>query len=120
MLESLAMVHPIGVRSLDELARNKRGAIPGGATLIHVGGIYHPRTMNYLMGLKRTGHPIIILHTGREEPPDYPDFEVRDGRSMFLDMKPASGPTDFQRPANTGSSWDEIPVEAVSSNRSAY
>lgn len=119
LLESLAMVHPIGVRSLDELARSKRGAIPSGATLILVGGIYHPRTMNYLMGLKRTGHPVIILHTGREEPPDYPDFEVRDGRSMFLDTNPTSGPTDFQRPQKIRSSWDEIPVESGSPNRSA-
>ncbi|MBT6706772.1 MAG: DUF58 domain-containing protein [Chloroflexi bacterium] len=119
LLESLAMVHPIGVRSLDELARSKRGAIPSGATLILVGGIYHPRTMNYLMGLKRTGHPVIILHTGREEPPDYPDFEVRDGRSMFLDTNPTSGPTDFQRPQKIRSSWDEIPVESGSLNRSA-
>jgi hypothetical protein len=71
------------------------------------------------MGLKRTGHPVIILHTGREEPPDYSEFEVRDGRSMFLDMEPASRPIDFRRQAKIGSSWDEIPVEAVSSNRSA-
>jgi len=119
LLESLAMVHPIGVRSLDELARNKRGAIPAGATLIHVGGIYHPRTMNYLMRLKRIGHPVIILHTGREEPPDYSDFQVRDGRSMFLDTKPTSGPTDFQRPIKTVSSWDEIPVEFGSPKRDA-
>jgi uncharacterized protein (DUF58 family) len=119
LLESLAMVHPIGVRSLDELARNKRGAIPAGATLIFVGGIYNPRTINYLMGLKRTGHPVIILHTGREEPPDYPDFEVRDGRSMFLETNPRSGPTEFQRPAKYGFRWDEMPVEAGSSNRSA-
>ena len=119
LLESLAMVHPIGVRSLDELARNKRGSIPAGATLIFVGGIYNPRTINYLMGLKRTGHPVIILHTGREEPPDYPDFEVRDGRSMFLETNPRLGPTEFQRPAKYGFRWDEMPVDVGSSNRSA-
>jgi uncharacterized protein (DUF58 family) len=119
LLESLAMVHPIGVRSLDELARNKRGAIPAGATLIFVGGIYNPRTINYLMGLKRTGHPVIILHTGREDPPDYPDFEVRDGRSMFLHTNPTLGSTEFRRPAKSVSSWHEIPVEARLSNRKA-
>lgn len=112
------MVHPIGVRSLDELARSRRGAIPPGATLIHIGGIYHPRTMAYLLGLKRSGHPVIIVHTGREEPPDYPHFEVRDGRGMFLEQTPSSGPTDFQRPPSSSNSWDELPVDAATAERS--
>jgi uncharacterized protein (DUF58 family) len=118
LLESLAMVHSIGVRSLDELARSRRGAIPPGATLIHIGGIYHPRTMAYLLGLKRSGHPVIIVHTGREEPPDYPHFEVRDGRGMFLEQTPSSGPTDFQRPPSSSDSWDELPVDAATAERS--
>ena len=117
LLESLAMVHPIGVRTLDELARSRRGAIPPGATLIHVGGIYHPRTMAYLLGLKRIGHPVILFHTGREDPPDYPDFEVRDGRSMFLDDSNISGPIDFQRPSTIASEWDELPVSAGDSKQ---
>jgi uncharacterized protein (DUF58 family) len=117
LLESLAMVHPISVRGLDELARSRGGAIPPGATLIHIGGIYQRRTMNYLLGLKRAGHPVILLHTGREEPPDYPDFEVRDGRGMFLDELRVSGPTSFRRPGSGSKGWDDIPV--VSSSHSS-
>ncbi|MBN4064581.1 DUF58 domain-containing protein [Dehalococcoides mccartyi] len=120
LLESLAMVHPIGIRSLDELARSRRGAVPPGATIIFVGGIYNPKTMIYLQGLKRTGHPVIVLHTGREDPPDYPDFEVRDGRGMFLETEISSGPTDFQRPANNAKEWDDIPVSVVTSDRRGY
>lgn len=117
LLESLAMVHPIGVRSLDELARSRRGAIPPGATIIHIGGIYHPQTMAYLLGLKRTGHPVIVLHTGREEPPDYPHFEVRDGRSMFLDEPASSGASDFQRPSTPTKEWEDIPVSDATPER---
>jgi len=112
LLESLAMAHPIGVRSLDELARSRRGAIPAGATIIHIGGIYHRRTMAYLLGLRRTGHPVIVLHTGREEPPVYEHFEVRDGRGMFLERRTTSGPTDFKRPDSAGKNWDDIPVSS--------
>ncbi|MDG0867748.1 DUF58 domain-containing protein [Candidatus Lucifugimonas marina] len=117
LLESLAMVHPIGVRTLDELARSRRGAIPPGATLIHIGGIYHPTTMGYLLGLKRQGHPVILFHTGREDPPDYPDFEVRDGRAMFLDESHVSGVKDFQRPPIAVSEWDDLPVVNSDSNQ---
>ncbi len=110
LLESLAMVHPIGVRSLEELARSRRGAIPPGATLIHIGGIYNPRTMNYLLGLRRSGHPVIVLHTGREEPPNYPHFEVRDGRGTFLELTSTSGSIDFSRPSGSSNEWEDIPV----------
>ena len=110
LLESLAMVHPIGVRSLDEFARSRRGAVPPNSTIIHIGGIYHARTMNYLMGLRRTGHPVIMLHTGREEPPDYPAFEVRDGRAMFLESADTTGTADFRRPGGSVREWGELPV----------
>ena len=117
LLESLAMVHPIAVQSMDQLARDRRGAIPKGSTLIHIGGIYHPRTMNYLGGLARTGHPVIILHVGREDPPEYPEFEVRDGRSVFLDPlrrdRNQDGKSEFSRPAADTSDWNDLPVTAA-------
>ncbi len=112
LLESLAMTHPFSVRSLDELARNRRGAIPPGATLIHIGGIYNPRTMSYLLGLKRAGHPVIIVHTGRETPPEYPLFEVRDGRGLFLKQCPVPVGPSFRRPESDN--WSDIPVVTAS------
>jgi uncharacterized protein (DUF58 family) len=115
LLEALAMVHPIAIRSLDEMARSRRGVIPPGSTLIHIGGIYHPRTMNYLLGLKRAGHHVIVLQTGREEPPDYPEFEVRDGRGLFLEpLEDSRGPEiEFKRPPNMSGNWDDVPVSAA-------
>lgn len=117
LLESLAMVHPIAIRTMEELARNRRGAIPSGSTLIHIGGIYHPRTLSYLGGLARAGHPVIILHVGREKPPDYPEFEVRDGRTLFLtplDEEPgAKAHREFRKPASTDAGWDDVPVSAA-------
>jgi len=114
LLESLAMVLPIGVRSLDEFARSRRGVIPPGSTLIHVGGIYHPRTMEYLLGLRRSGHPVIVLHTGREEPPGYPEFEVRDGRGLFLEQLGTEKKGEFRRPSKSSEKWDDIPVSSTS------
>lgn len=120
MLEALAMVHPIAIRTLDELARSRRGAIPSGSTLIHIGGIYHPRTMNYLSGLARTGHPVVILHVGREEPPVYPEFEVRDARGLFLDSLEDERVNEFSRPAAKAVAWDELPVTSASPRRTHY
>ncbi len=85
--------------------------------MIHIGGIYHERTMNYLLGLRRTGHPVIILHIGREEPPDYPDFEVRDGRGLFLEPLEDMRGTDYSRPASSSGKWDEFPVSAATPRR---
>ncbi|MDA1280230.1 MAG: DUF58 domain-containing protein [Chloroflexi bacterium] len=115
LLESLAMVHPIAIRTLDELARSRRGAVPAGATLIHIGGIYHPRTMQYLTGLSRTGHPVIILHIGREAPPEFTEFEVRDGRGLFLESLERLRETEFSRPASSDSGWDGMPTTKLGS-----
>jgi uncharacterized protein (DUF58 family) len=116
LLESLAMVMPMGVRSLQELARSRRGVIPPGSTLIHIGGTYHPATMNYLLGLRRAGHPVIVFHTGREDPPEYDEFEVRDGREMFLESLDDTSENDFQRPPSKSGEWDTIPVSPASSS----
>ena len=112
LLESLAMVHPIAVRTLDEMAKNRRGAIPPGSTLIHVGGTYHPRTINYLLELKSLGHPVIILHIGREDPPQFPEFEVRDGRSLFLLELESPNNVDFRRPSENGFDWKESEMQS--------
>ena len=112
LLESLAMVHPIAVRTLDEMAKNRRGAIPPGSTLIHIGGVYHPRTINYLLELKRLGHLVMILHIGREEPPKFPGFEIRDGRDLFLLPSEDLKDDDFRRPFGSGSSWNESETSA--------
>jgi uncharacterized protein (DUF58 family) len=121
ILESLAMVHPIAIRTLEELARGRRGAIPSGSTLIHIGGIYHPRTMNYLRGLARTGHPVIIVHIGREAPPNFPEFEVRDGRALFLETpesREAQRENEYSRPPKDDTNWDDMHVSSASSSTS--
>ena len=120
LLESLAMVHPIGIRSLAEMARSRRGMIPPGSTLIHIGGIYQEQTMNYLLGLKRIGHPIIVVHTGREEPPDYPEFEVRDARGLFLEAIPGVNDELFSRPPEKIGDWDKLPVSAAQKSASPF
>ncbi|MBO04148.1 MAG: hypothetical protein CL731_03920 [Chloroflexi bacterium] len=51
-----------------------------------------------------------MLHTGREEPPDYPAFEVRDGRAMFLESADTTGTADFRRPGGSAREWGELPV----------
>jgi uncharacterized protein (DUF58 family) len=114
LLESLAMAMPMAVRSLQDLARSRRGVIPPGSTLIHIGGTYHPATMNYLLGLRRAGHPVIVFHTGRDEPPEFDEFEVRDGREMFLESIGGKRENEFERPPSESGEWDTIPVSPAS------
>jgi hypothetical protein len=70
--------------------------------------------MEYLLGLRRSGHPVIVLHTGREEPPEYPEFEVRDGRGLFLEQINTEQKNDFRRPFKSSEKWDDIPVSDTS------
>jgi hypothetical protein len=70
--------------------------------------------MEYLLGLRRAGYPVIVLHTGREDPPDYPEFEVRDGRGLFLEQINAEKEGDLRRPSKSSEKWDDIPVSSTS------
>tara|TARA_B100001971_G_C18080506_1_gene478008 strand:- start:299 stop:898 length:600 start_codon:yes stop_codon:yes gene_type:complete len=120
LLEALAMVQPIAIRSTQELVRTRRGAVPIGCTLMHIGGIYQPRTMSYLAGLARIGHPVIIVHVGREDPPEYPEFEVRDARELFLPshhlpLPARKGAEDFGRPTEIKGDWNAVPISAAAS-----
>ena len=120
LLEALAMVQPIAIRSTQELVKTRRGAVPIGCTLMHIGGIYQPRTMHYLAGLARIGHPVIIVHVGREDPPEYPEFEVRDARELFLPshhlpLPARNGADDFGRPTEIKGDWNAVPISTETS-----
>ena len=76
--------------------------------------------MNYLLGLRRLGHPVIVVHTGREAPPDYPEFEVRDARGLFLEEIPGINDELFTRPPEKTGDWDKLPVSVAQKTVSPF
>lgn len=77
IMKSLAMVKPMAVKSLNELARHHgQGALPPGATIIYVAGAFRQGAVEYVASLSRRGYRVRTLYVGDEEPPRLPDLNV--------------------------------------------
>ena len=106
IMKSLAMVKPMAVKSLDELARNHgQGALPPGATIIFVAGAFRPGAVEYVSSLHHRGYRVRTLYVGDQEPPDLPDLDVLPVGAYFAEMLNEHEPGDddphaqFRRPA---------------------
>ena len=106
IMKSLAMVKPMAVKSLDELARHHgQGALPPGATIIFVAGAFRPGAVEYVSGLSGRGYRIRTLYVGDEDPPELPDLNVMSVGAYFAEAldEHTAGEDDsharFRRPA---------------------
>jgi len=98
ILEALARVRPVTVHSLESVARQHlSSSVPYGATLVVVCGIVKQGVAEFLLEMKRRGHPVLVMWTGRDDPPAVQGIEVRDARVVFGTA--AEAPQDqFKRP----------------------
>jgi uncharacterized protein (DUF58 family) len=65
------------------VARHGRNAVPFGATVVLVSGVFRPSTVDFLGDLRRQGSRTMALYVGEEDPPETPDLEVVDYRATF-------------------------------------
>jgi hypothetical protein len=99
VLESLAMMRPITITPLNELAQARaRDTLPAGATVIFVAGQLRDGVAAYVSDLARRGHPVTMLWVGREAPPAVRSIQVLDYRAVFGVGDPPEGESVFERP----------------------
>ncbi len=67
----------------DMVARYGAEAMPAGATVVYIAGIFRPATVDFVRELGRRGHRIVSLCAGGEAPPEIPDFPILDYRTRF-------------------------------------
>ncbi len=58
-------------------------AVPFGATIVYVSGIFHRSSVDFLRDLKQRGHSIVALFVGTGAVPEIADIPVQDYRSFF-------------------------------------
>lgn len=84
ILEALSRVRSVTVHPLETaVRRHLSGGVPYGATLILVSGLISRGVAELLLERRQRGNPVIVMWTGREEPPSLPGIDVRDARSLF-------------------------------------
>ena len=105
-MKSLAMVKPMAVKSLDELARHHgQAALPPGATIIFVAGAFRPGAVEFVTSLGGRGYRIRTLYVGDEDPPELPDLNMLSVGAYFAESldEGTAGEDDpdarFRRPA---------------------
>ena len=113
ILESLAMMRPITMTPLDELARSRaRDTMPAGATVILVAGHVRESVVGYVSELARRGHPAMMLWVGREDPPALRGLKVLDYRAVFGVSEEPEGDSIFDRPRRPAPAQDKTVATA--------
>ena len=67
LLEALAMVRPIVVKSLPEVIAQAPEAIPFGSTIVAISSVMSESLLIELERLKRDGHPTVGIYVGDSE-----------------------------------------------------
>ena len=84
ILEALARVQSLGVRPLEDLTQDMGSdALPFGATIVFVAGVFRPGIVEYLSELSRRGHRLVTIDIGGDTAPDLPILNIRDYRGAF-------------------------------------
>ncbi len=84
ILESLAMVRPMTVRSVEEIVSSDgQTAFHFGTTVIYVAGVVKPGAVDMLVQMASAGRHSIFMWVGHGEPPAINRVTVTDGRRMF-------------------------------------
>ncbi len=83
-----AGVHTTG-RLEQMLERYGAEAMPAGATVVYVAGVFRPSTVEYVRELGRRGHRIMALCAAGDDAPEIPGLPMADYRAVFA--APESG-----------------------------
>ena len=74
----------LGIQPLEELTQELGSdALPFGATIVFVAGVYRPGIVEFLCKLSRRGHRVVTIDIGGDEPPDITALNVRNYRGAF-------------------------------------
>jgi uncharacterized protein (DUF58 family) len=84
ILEALAMVRPMTVRTIEEmLGSDAAAAVPFGATLVYISGVFRQPAIDALAARGSAGHPLQLIWVGQDDAPRAEGLKVLDGRRMF-------------------------------------
>ena len=77
VMTTLAGVTTMIAAPLEEIvARYGPNALPRGATIIYIAGIFQPSTVEFVTDLRRRDHHVVALYVGEEETPEVTGLRV--------------------------------------------
>ncbi len=84
VMTTLAGATSMTTRPLEEVvARHGAEAMPFGATIVLIAGVFRPSVTNFVVDLGRKGHRTLALYVGDDDPPEIPGLPVEDYRGVF-------------------------------------
>ncbi|NKB58742.1 MAG: DUF58 domain-containing protein [Alphaproteobacteria bacterium] len=84
IMTTLAGATSMTARPLESVAAEYGAeAIPFGATIVYVAGVFRSSATDFVIDLGRRGHPIVALYVGADDMPDIPNLPIQDYRSVF-------------------------------------
>ena len=84
VMTTLAGATSMTTKPLEEvIAQHGAEAMPFGATVVYIAGVFRPSVTDYVAELARKGHRTVGLYVGDEEPPEILDLPIEDYRGVF-------------------------------------
>ena len=84
VMTTLAGATSMTTKPLEEVvARHGAEAMPFGATVVIIAGVFRPAVTDFVVDLGGRGHRTLALYVGDEDPPDIPGLPVEDYRDVF-------------------------------------
>jgi uncharacterized protein (DUF58 family) len=89
VLEALARVQSSGIRPLEALTQDLGAdAMPFGATIVFITGVFRPGIVKFVRELSRRGHSLVTLDIGGDNPPHIRELDIRNYRGAFTAPPP--------------------------------
>jgi uncharacterized protein (DUF58 family) len=89
IMTTLAGATSMTTHPLEEIiVRNGAAAVPFGATIVYVASVFRPTSVTFVRDLGGSGHQVVALYVGEDEPPEIEDFPIEDYRSVFARPEP--------------------------------
>jgi len=84
LMTTLAGAGMMKTQPLEELIeRYGAEAMPAGATVVFVAGLFRPSTVDFVADLARRGHQVVTLYVGDDDPPEIQHLPILDYRAVF-------------------------------------
>ena len=84
IMEALATIQPVLLRPMARFLEEEARSFPNGSTVVVAAAFMPPELVDSIRSMRRTGHPVLVVYAGDEQPPELPEDVVVHNVGAYL------------------------------------
>ena len=85
IMEALATIQPVLLRPMARFLEEEARSFPNGSTVVVAAAFMPPELVDSIRSMRRTGHPVLVVYAGDEQPPELPEDVTVHNVGAYLD-----------------------------------